>query len=174
MIRLFFVLFILVTTFVSSPLLYAEELSAKELTDTGVKYFNSGEFDKAIEYYEKALAKATDNNLKADLFFNLSSAYLEKGIVAYWENKDNSYYIKSIEYAKKCLDIIPYYWKALANVATVYMNMNELEKADFYYTEAEKYLDVNSPYCKQLFDQHSMAIGALKLRGMQEDKEEEK
>lgn len=57
-------------------------------------------------------------------------------------------------------------------MATVYMNMNELEKADFYYSEAEKYVDKNSPYYQQLFDQHSMVLGVLKLKEMHKDNKE--
>lgn len=172
--KIFFGLFVSAIMLLSVSVLYAAELSAKELTDIGLKHFYSQEFDKAIEYYEKALAETTDSQQKANLFFNLSSAYLEKGIVSYWKDKDDSFYKKSLEYVQKCLDIIPSYWQALANVATVYMNMNELEKADYYYTEAEKYVDADSPYYKQLFDQHSMVIGALKLREMQSDKEKKK
>lgn len=107
--KIFFVLFISSAVLVYAPVFCAEELTVEKLSDAGVKHFYSQEFDKAIECYEKALAKALDDKEKARLFFNLSSAYLEKGISVYWEKKDDSFYKKSLEYSRKCLDIIPNY-----------------------------------------------------------------
>lgn len=165
--KIFFVLFIAGAVLIHVPVFCAEELSVEELTDAGLRHFYAQDFDKAIEYAERGLAKATDDQQRAKLFFNLSSAYLEKGIPAYWKNKDDAFYRKSLEYAEECLDIVPYFWQAWANMATVYMNMNELKKADYYYTQAEKYVDVNSPYYRQLLEQHSMVKGGLKMREMQ-------
>lgn len=141
------------------------ELSnGEDLARLAAQYFNSRQFDKAIEVGQMALTKITDKNLKSDILFTLSSAHLEQGIIPFIKNKDDSNYKKSIEYAQECLNITPGHWKALANIATVYMNMGELEKADIYYTEAEKYTDNNSPYYQQLILQHGVVRGVMKAR----------
>ena len=149
-----------------------EDLSTEELNDIGSRFFYTGEFDKALEFYEKALAKTTDIDLKANILFNFSSIYLEKGNILNSEEKDYSFYHKSIEYAKRCLDIKPYHWKALSTIATVYMNMGSLEKADLYYTEAGRYVDESSPYYRQLIEHHRTIKAALVL--LQKQKEQEK
>lgn len=139
--------------------------TAEELATIGTQHYNAGQFDEAIKFSEKALAKAADKNLTADILFNLSSSYLEKGIFSYVKSKDGGFYVKSIEYAKKCLEIKPDYWEALANIATAYMNMGNLEQAGFYYEEAEKYANPNSPYYQQLI------FGHIMMKNLMEEKE---
>jgi tetratricopeptide (TPR) repeat protein len=129
---------------------------AKQLAKLGSDHFDTGDFDKAIEFFEQALTKDPDFNLKVALLFTLSSAYLEKGITTYTLNKDDGFYQKSLEYANKCLELKPNDWKALGNIGTVYMNLSNLEKADFYFTEAEKYADKNSPEYQQLILHHAL------------------
>jgi len=154
----------------------AEEIGhgdAAQLVKSGDDYFYSGAFDKAIEAYQNALLKTTDKSLEADIYFALSSVYLEKGVQPYLEKKDDTFYKKCLEYIGKCLAIKPQLWKAWANRATIYMNMGDYKQADNFFTEAEKYVEPNSPYRQQLMDQHSMVIGAIKLKEMK-DKEKEK
>ena len=144
--------------------LYNGSTDAIILSNTAYRYFSERQFDKAIELYEEALAKAQDNNLKAMIYLGLSSSYLEKGIAPYLKEKNDSFYKKSLEYADQCLILAPKEWKALGNKGTVYMNTGDYKQADFFYSEAEKYVDQNSPYYKQLILQHVAIKAAMKLK----------
>ena len=143
-----------------------QETSAytERLVRVGAKHFNNKDFDKAIDIYKMALLKANNKKVKATILFNLSSAYLEKGILPYAQNSDDTYYRKSVEYAQMCLDVIPYYWQAIANVGVVHMNMKNLDKADYYFTEAQKRAVPNSPNYRQLLMMHGMVKGAIQMR----------
>jgi tetratricopeptide (TPR) repeat protein len=92
-----------------------------------------------------ALKKTTDRELIAKINYSLSSNYFEKGIEIYNRDKDDSFYKLSIQYAKKCLEVIPNCWQALFNIGGVYLNMRDWKQAIFYLSEAEKYLDKNNP-----------------------------
>ena len=155
---------------IKRPLEQKDTFWAGKLNNAGVQYFNAQQFDKAIASYQKALPEAGDDNLKAMILFNLSSAYLEKGIIPYSSSKDDGCYKKSIAYANECLEIEPSYWQALANIATVHMNMNNLKKADHYFKLAERYTDKNSPGYKQLIAQHAMVKGLMIAREKQSKK----
>ena len=137
---------------------------AEQLDMLAGKYFSSGQFDKAIEYYEKALDKTNDTDLEIKILTMISSSYLEKGITKYVTNKDDRDYRKAIDYAEQALKIKQNYWAALGNIAVVYMNMDQLEKADFYYSEAEKYIEKNSPEYQQLTLSHALVKKALEAR----------
>ena len=108
-------------------------------------YYAIHDFDKAIELDELALKKTNDRHLLAAIHFSLSSNYLEKGIEAYQRNKDDSFYQRSIQFAKKYLEVDPNGWQALGNIGTVYLNMGAWEQAVLYLSEAEKHLDQNNP-----------------------------
>lgn len=146
-----------------SPVI-SQAADAKQLAKLGSDHFNVGDFDKAIEFFEQALTKNPDFNLKVAILDTLSSAYLEKGIASYVFNKDDSFYQKSLEYANKVLELKPNNWNTLGNIGTVYMNMNNLEKADFYFNEAEKYADKNEPHYQQLIMHHGLIKKALDAR----------
>ncbi|UCC94772.1 MAG: hypothetical protein JSW40_08165 [Candidatus Omnitrophota bacterium] len=141
-----------------------DPLAAKKLSQQGYEAFLAREFNKAIDFFQRALPHAEDTSRKAYILFMLSSCYLEMGIMPYIQKKDDSYYKKSIEYAKECLRFQPNASLALANIGVAYMNMNELKKADYYFTEAEKYIDVNSPAYRQIILNHGAVKGMLKLR----------
>lgn len=128
--------------------------TAEEAAMLADQYYSSGQYDAAIEAANQALAKNPDPQLKASLFVNLSSDYLEKGIAPYQSAKDTAFYEKSIAYARECLKIKPEAWQAIGNIATVYQNTGDLAKADEYYSIAEKFADQGSPYYKQMMAQH--------------------
>lgn len=106
---------------------------AKETMSLGGAFYDSGRLDDAVRTFKKALVRTQNRRQTASIFFNLSSCYLAKGD-----------YLKSIRYSKKCLTIVPRYWKAMANIATAYLNMNDLEAADYHYAKAEKFADKDS------------------------------
>ncbi|MEW5897360.1 MAG: tetratricopeptide repeat protein [Nanoarchaeota archaeon] len=150
-----------------------EEFSEAELlSKSGEFKFYAGSFDEAIDKYEKALEKANNADFKAEILLQLSAAYLEIGIKQYISQKDDSYYQKSIEYANKCLDIHPENGQALANIGTVYMNMNYKEKAVHYFKQAEKYVDKNSPDGQRLSFQLRFLEEALRQIKQKEDSRE--
>lgn len=137
---------------------FAEESDPAKLSDAAQVCLHAGNFDKAIELFEKALAKAQDPKLKAKIFLGLCSSYLEKGIEPFISRHDDSFYKKSLQYANEYLKIVPNQWQAIGNIGTVYMNMGDYEKADAYYKEAIKYADRKSVFYKQLLDQHDMIL----------------
>jgi tetratricopeptide (TPR) repeat protein len=74
--------------------------NAKKYSDTGESYYKKGQYDKAIEYYEKALVirkKELGENHPdtATSYNNLGAAYHDKG-----------QYDKAIEYLEKALAIL--------------------------------------------------------------------
>ncbi len=144
------------------------------LIKAGDSAFEAGEFDKAIESYEQALTGITDDSLKADVYHALSSVYLEKGVIAYYKDKDDTFYNKAMEYANMCLAIKPQSWRALANKGVIYMNTGNYVQSDEMFAEAEKHVEPDSPYFKQLMDQHAMVLSALKLKELYEKKQEDK
>jgi tetratricopeptide (TPR) repeat protein len=121
------------------------ESTVEEIFKKVTYYYSTHDFDKAIELCKLALQKTDDRNLIAEINFSLSSNYLEKGIEAYNRNKDDSFYKLSIQSAKKCLEVMPDSWQALANIGSVYTNMRDWKQALFYISEAEKYLNKNDP-----------------------------
>jgi len=131
---------------------------AKETISLGGSYYDSGRFDKAIRTFQKALSRTEDRHLKAVVFFDLSSCYLAKGFKPYSSSDDKSCYLMAIKYARKCLTMESRYWKAMANIATAYLNMNDLDAAEYYYSKAEKFTDRTSEEYWQLRYQHNMVL----------------
>jgi len=142
---------------------YAEE-SAAELNKAAVTSLRAGQLDKAIELFDKALKSAADPKDKTSALLGLSSSYLEKGIEPFAKSRNAAFYEKSLTYAMECLKVSPNQWQALGNIATVFMNTDDLEKADYYYKEAEKYADINSPFYDQMISQHKEVKEVLALR----------
>lgn len=145
-----------------------EPTDAIGLAKLGVKYFQERDYDRSIEYGEKALAVVKDDNLKAGIYFNLSSAYLEKGIVPYLTKKEDRFYKKALIYANACVKMKPEHWRALGTIATIYMNMGKVDLADSYFEQAEKYANVDSPYYQHLLIQHSAVKRALEAQRKRE------
>jgi tetratricopeptide (TPR) repeat protein len=141
-----------------------ELADAEQLFIQGSQYFSAGQFDKAIEYHEKALNKVIDIELKTKILTMLSSSYLEKGITRYFKDKDDTDYMKAIKYAEEALKIKSNYWYALGNIATVYMNMDNLEKADFYFNEAERYANPSNSGYQDLILKHTLIKKTLSAR----------
>jgi tetratricopeptide (TPR) repeat protein len=125
-------------------------------------FYATRDFGKAIELGEAALKKTDNKELLGAIHYSLSSNYLEKGIDLYNKNKDDSYYLLSIEHAKKALEVYPDSWQAWGNIGTVYFNMRDWKQAVYYITEAEKYLDKNNPSYASIEFTRRLADGMLK------------
>lgn len=143
----------------------AEETNPEKLMNGAGLCLHSGQFDKAIKLYEKALTRAENPKVRSSALLGLSSSYLEKGLEVYSNNKDRSYYQKSIEYADECLKIFPDQWQALGNIGTVYMNMCEHGKAAAYYKRALACADKKSKFYGQLKAQNDMNNAELAEHG---------
>jgi len=135
-----------------------------ELGLLGAESYQRKDFELATELFEAALSKNPPPDLEAEIHFGLSCVYLEQGIVAYSRDRDDSLFKKSIECAEKSLELKPGFWLAAGNIATAYMNQNELEKAEEYYLLAEKNADRSHPSYRQLSIQHGAAAAMLKAR----------
>lgn len=148
---------------------YAQDDVTEQVRKAG-EYFSKGEFDKSIAIYDQVFPEIKEDDLKVNVLLMLSSCYLEKGILPYVDKKDDGYYKKSIEYSEKALEIAPTAWPALANIGTVYMNMDELEKADHYFTQAEKFIEPNHPAYQQINIPHELV--KMKLNAIREGKKQ--
>lgn len=122
-----------------------EESSVEDILKKVNFYYSTHEFDKAIALCQEALKKTVDKQLVAEIYFSLSSNYLEKGIEPYLKNKDDTFYKLSIESARKYLDVVPDSWQAFGNIGSVYLNKGDWKQAEFYFSQAEKYMDMNDP-----------------------------
>ncbi|MDD4909239.1 MAG: hypothetical protein PHR44_00970 [Candidatus Omnitrophica bacterium] len=122
-----------------------EEATIEDILKKVNYYYANRDFDKAIELAEAAVKATDDPDIIAMLSFSLSSNYLEKGIEPYKQNKDDTFYKLSIEYAKKVLEQMSYNWQALGNIGSAYLNMGDYAQAASYFAQAEKYLDETDP-----------------------------
>lgn len=130
---------------------FTQDKDVKKLISLGGQAYEIRHFDTAAGLYERALPYIRDKKMRIDVLFMLSSCYLELGNKEYLAAKDDeSFYMKSLEYAKECLDLKPDYWYALANIGTVHMNMGDFETAANYFKEAEKFADASDPGYEQL------------------------
>ena len=145
----------------------SEELIAVGFASQGSVAFGKKDYDQAIEFFKKSLEKNPPEKLKPEILATLSSAYLEKGVEPYALNKDDTLYREAISYARKSLELDAKNWLALANLGTLYMNMGDLAQADYFYTEAEKYMDKNDLRYQRLIFQRDLVRKSLSARPTQ-------
>ena len=109
----------------------------------GNDYYNQGDYDIAIQFYENAIVLKPDY---ADAYINLGVAYDEQ------ENYD-----KAIEAYKKVIEIDPDYALAYFNLGSVYDDQGNYTKAIQLYEKAieidpdfsETYINLGSAYFNQ-------------------------
>lgn len=108
--------------------------NADEYFQKGFIFFNNGDYDSAIDSWEKALAYYRNSNEKVKesvTFSNLGSAYDEKGI-----------YVKAVEYYGKSITISEETGNdilksdTLTNIGVSYWKLKEFEKALTSFEEA--------------------------------------
>ncbi|MFK5975195.1 MAG: tetratricopeptide repeat protein [Sulfurovum sp.] len=90
----------------------------------GKDYHNNKEYDKAMEYYQKALKI---NSKKDKSYYNI-------GLI-YFHRKD---YDKAMEYYQEAIEINPKNSVAYNNMGIIYKNKNEYDKAIKYYQKSIK------------------------------------
>jgi tetratricopeptide (TPR) repeat protein len=101
----------------------------------GNTYSDKGEYDKAIESYEKIIVIKPDYH---DAFNNMGNAYSNKGE-----------YEKAIESYEKAIEIKPDYYDAFNNMGNAYSNKGEYEKAIESY---EKAIEINPDYHETFYN----------------------
>lgn len=138
------------------------ESTVREILTKTNYYYSVHDFDKAIELCELALKKTNDQRLLTEIYYSLSSNYLEKGINAHMKNKDDSFYELSLRFSRKVLEVLPNSWQALANIGSVYLNTRNWGEAVRYYSEAEKYLDKRDPNYAIIETERKIAEGMSK------------
>ncbi|MDP1675326.1 MAG: tetratricopeptide repeat protein [Bacteroidota bacterium] len=104
-----------------------EVLTASNLFRAGFQAFDSHEYDKAIQLFQKAMEINPNDPL---LNNNLGSAYYKSGN-----------YGKAIQYLEKAIEINPQYSMAFNNLGNVYSDKGNIDKAIELYENA---VDLNS------------------------------
>jgi tetratricopeptide (TPR) repeat protein len=108
-----------------------EQADADSAHGLGKLYLLQKDYDKAIEYLQKA-AKADTKN--AQIYADLGAAYLEKGRLQLETGKGVEDLDRSLEYLKQALAIEPNLIEALFNRALVHQHQGLYEeaRADWY------------------------------------------
>jgi tetratricopeptide (TPR) repeat protein len=125
-----------------------EDLEGTLANDLGLLYQDKGEWDKAIDYYQRSLAiceKVGDEHGMASTFNNLGEVYRVKGE---WE-KAIEYYQRSLEIKEKVGDEHGMA-TTFNNLGAVYQDKGEWDKAIEYY---QRSLEIN----EKVGDEHGMA-----------------
>ncbi len=103
----------------------------------GINYYHIGELDSAIKYYqiaEKINDSDKNEHFSASLFNEISIAYINKGL-----NHSALYYLrKGIELNQE-LNNIEGITLNFANLGEVFINLNKLDSAEYYYNKALEY-----------------------------------
>ena len=92
----------------------------------GMDLYNSGEYDKSIDWFENAL-KTTQGNDRATLLNNIGVSYLALGQP---EDAEENF--------KKALEVNSSYYNALINLGVLYGNAGKYDEAIEYYDKAIK------------------------------------
>ncbi len=119
-----FILFFLLITSCSFPkiVVYDDPLTAYQHNDLGVVYYKKGQYDLAEKEFLKAIEKKKDWYLP---YFNLGNLYYKKGEL----DKAIKYFEKSLDIEKKD--------ETLNNLAYIYLEKGDCEKAKFYILQIE-------------------------------------
>ena len=156
-----------------------DNMSIQKIFEKGCKYVDREDYRKAIHLFEivierQKFKRLSDPDFEADLFYNLSFAYLQAGADNFINYGDKSFLKKSLEYAEACLGVKPQYWQAYENMANVYIKLRDFDQADIYFLEAEKYLDPQSPEYKKIVKRQEVVRRVNKMKKekaqIQEDK----
>ena len=145
-----------------------DNYTIQQIYENGVQSEDGLNYQKALYFYNlvterQKFKRLVDPDFQADLYYHMSLSYLKAGEDLYFNYGDQDYYKKSLAAAEKCLGIKPHYWQAFENMAIVYSKMKDLDQADFYYTEAEKFLDHDSADYKRLIKRHEMVLRVSRM-----------
>ncbi|NHZ86685.1 MAG: tetratricopeptide repeat protein [Planctomycetia bacterium] len=117
-------------------------LARRQLAQT---YYDVGEIEMSLATYEDAITKETDNNLKADLYYNLGVLNMQLG--DFQQAEDNF----SLAY-----DYNPHDIDALRGIAQTFENAEKWSRAEYFY---RKLIDIEPEN-----PQHYRAMARVLLR----------
>jgi len=124
-----------------------EEGESSALNNIAEIYIKQGNYDKALEYYNKSLQLTSKPSSIAVTYNNIALVYSDKGD----KNKAVEYYKKAIEFAQKAGD---YHSTAayMINLGNTYINLKN-------FSEAQYYLQKGLLMMQKLGDKYWEAIG---------------
>jgi len=104
-----------------------QEDEGKALNNLGEIYQDQGNYDKALEYYNKSLQLRSDPSSIAITYNNIATVYSAKGD----NNKAVEYYKKAIEFAQKAGN---YHGTAhdMLNLGDTYIDLKNFSSAQYY------------------------------------------
>jgi len=108
----------------------------------GVAYWSKGNFEKALEAYEKALSLENDY---AVVFSNLGTVYLS----IFMKTRDQKAYQKSLQNFKKAIELDPEYAWAYNSLGGAYGQVGNWGQAIYFW---EKALELSSDFGYALFN----------------------
>jgi len=121
--------------------------ASDELNEEFGKLFNAGQeeielkhFEKALEYFDKALKISTNDAMTKACVYGIGQTYNEKGL--FFDKRNN--YLEAIECYKRAIEINPQYDKAFANLGTTYEKIGQLKKAEELYLKSVEINPKNS------------------------------
>ncbi|NHZ86330.1 MAG: tetratricopeptide repeat protein [Planctomycetia bacterium] len=117
-------------------------LARRQLAQT---YYDVGEIEMSLATYEDAIAKETDNNLKADLYYNLGVLNMQLG--DFQQAEDN--FSLAYDYNPNDID-------ALRGIAQTFENAEKWSRAEYFY---RKLIDIEPEN-----PQHYRAMARILLR----------
>ncbi|WP_130733913.1 response regulator [Flavobacterium sp. J27] len=127
-----------------------ESSIAKAYNFIGLNFVEIYDFDKAIDYYNKALihaANANNDTIKSWLYNNLGNVY------SYNKRDDETgikYYLQSLEFARK-VDIIEFTYNKL-NLVNTYFEKKRYEEGKVHLSEVRSHIDsLKQEYEAQFF-----------------------
>jgi tetratricopeptide (TPR) repeat protein len=138
------------------------DMQATLLNNIANVYYNKGELDKALSYYEESLSLRTNEKDKAVTYNNIANTYDKKGD-----------YQKAVEYLQKAIEIDEKYGDYHGasidklNLGNTYRKMKD-------YENAEKYLSEGLEGVKKVGDKYWEAVGYWYFGNLYRDKGDKK
>ena len=126
-------------------------LARRQLAQT---YYDVGDIEMSLATYEDAIAKETDNNLKADLYYNLGVLNMQLG--DFQQAEDN--FSLAYDYNPNDID-------ALRGIAQTFENAEKWRRAEYFYRKQIE-IEPENP-------QHYRAMARVLLRQGDTDKAQE-
>jgi tetratricopeptide (TPR) repeat protein len=119
----------------ASENLYKIEPSAQAAANLATIFYSRSQYEKAMEYYQQAVEKETDNNKKADYFYNMGSIALSQ-----MSNPQ-----KARTYARKAIENRSGWGKPHILIGNAYISStgqcgeNDFEKAAVYWVAVDEF-----------------------------------
>ncbi|MFB0561917.1 MAG: tetratricopeptide repeat protein [Candidatus Lokiarchaeia archaeon] len=119
----------------------------KDLVNKGNEFFHQGNFEKAIQYYDEALALKPEHS---EALFNKANALCELGKLR-----------EAISFFDKALEINPQDWEALHNKGNVLLNLYCFDEALGCYNKA---LEINPKDAETIFNKGNLLFRLGKFK----------